>query len=62
VDRIWTPQRISITRRREGYRSVMTLRNVRHRVALNPRSFELQNLSAVQASTFESWADQMCRP
>lgn len=54
VDGVWTPQRISVSRPRERYRSNMTLCHVLYGVQIDHELFRTENLSRLPASMFES--------
>jgi hypothetical protein len=55
VDEVWTPQVITVTRPRDQYRSVMTLRRAMHRVPVGRDLFLTENLAQLSKSHFDGW-------
>ena len=54
-DGIWTPRVISVSRPRESYLSVMTLRRALHRIPVESSLLRAENLVRLDKSTFNEW-------
>lgn len=55
VDGVWTPRTITVSRPKDQFRSVMTLRRALHDMPIEPALFHTDYLTQMSESIFEKW-------
>ena len=55
VDDVWTPRTITVSRPKDQFQSVMTLRRALHDMPIDPALFHTDNLTQLSELVFEEW-------
>ena len=55
VDGVWTPRTITVSRPKDQFQSVMTLRRALHDIPIEPALFHTDYLTQLSESVFEEW-------
>jgi len=58
VDGVWTPRTITVSRPKDQFQSVMTLRRALHGIPIEPALFRTDYLTQLSESVFEEWMRQ----
>lgn len=58
VDDVWTPRTITVSRPKDHFQSVMTLRRALHNIPIEHALFDVEYLPQLSESVFEEWRRQ----
>ena len=58
VDGVWTPRTITVSRPKDQFQSVMTLRRAVHDIPIEPALFRSDYFTQLSESVFEEWIRQ----
>ena len=58
VDDVWTPRTITVSRPKDHFQSVMTLRRALHDIPIEPALFDTENLTQLSEPVFAEWRRQ----